>query len=332
MPAKIKRNFNHEVGQVSSALHDVAISVDIGGTKIRAAVIGRDGALMAGTRHPTGAARGGKHVLSVVEGCIDELRSGLSTSHALIGIGISSAGVIEPETGLVVSSAPNIPGWVGMPLGAHFTNRYSTLVVADNDANCALVGEVWRGNHSMTAGRSAVMLTLGTGLGGAMMVDGRLVTGAHHLTGHYGIARMWDPYSQQQVKIEHLVSGSGLGNVYRQIVPGTTPVGGAEVIERFEADEADARLAIERWCEHLALQIHNLHWIIDPDRIIIGGGMVDSRHHWWPLLEANLAAHLAAHLADSSVKVPLVAATLGNDAGVYGAARLVFDRTPVAAT
>jgi len=304
--------------------HDVAIGVDIGGTKIRAAVIDRDGVLVAGTRHRTDAARGGAHVLGVVEGCIDELRSGLSKSHTLIGIGISSAGAIAPETGLVVSSAPNIPGWVGMPLGAHFASRYATLVVADNDANCALLGEVWRGNHGMDAGRSEVMLTLGTGLGGAMMVDGRLVTGAHHLTGHFGLARMWDPTSQEQVKVEYLVSGSGLGNVYRQIVPGTTPVGGAEVIERLEAGEMDARLALKRWSEHFALQIHNLHWMIDPNRIIIGGGMVDSRHHWWPLLEANLAAY--------GVTVPLVAATLGNDAGVYGAARLVFDRTPAVVT
>lgn len=304
--------------------HDVAIGVDIGGTKIRAAVIDCDGLLIAGTRHGTDAARGGRHVLGVVEGCIDELRSGLSKSHALVGIGISSAGAIAPETGLVVSSAPNIPGWVGMPLGAHFASRYATLVVADNDANCALLGEVWRGNHGIDAASSAVMLTLGTGLGGAMMVAGRLVTGAHHLTGHFGLARMWDPYSQRQVEVEHLVSGSGLGNVYRQIVPGITPVGGAEVIERLEAGEADARCALERWSEHLALQIHNLHWMIDPNRIIIGGGMVDSRHHWWPLLEANLAA--------SGVTVPLVAATLGNDAGVYGAARLVFDRTPAVAT
>ena len=319
MLAKIRRDVHHEVGQVSNAAHDVVIGVDIGGTKIRAAVIDRDGVLIAGTRRPAGAAHGGRHVLGVVEYCIDELRLGLSRSDTLVGIGISSAGVIAPDTGLVVSSAPNIPGWVGMPLGAHFTHRYAMLVVADNDANCALVGEVWRGNHAINAGQSAVMLTLGTGLGGAMLVAGQLVTGAHHLTGHVGIARMWDPYSQQQVKIEHLVSGTGLGNVYRQIAPGTNPVGGAEVIERFAAGEGEAQLALERWSEHLALQVHNLHWMIDPDRIIIGGGMVDSRHHWWPLLEANLAAF--------GVTVPLVAATLGNDAGVYGAARLVFDRT-----
>ena len=305
-----------------STLHEVAIGVDIGGTKIRAAVIDRDGALVAGTRHPTDADRGSAHVLGVVEASIDELRSGLSPRHDLVGIGLSSAGVIEPETGLVVSSAPNIPGWVGMRLGEHFTQRYRMPVAADNDANCALVGEVWRGNHAMDVASSAVMLTLGTGLGGAMMVAGRLVTGAHHLTGHYGVARIWDRYSEQQVRVEHLVSGTGLGNVYRQIVPGNRPVGGVEVIERLESGEGDARVALERWSEHLGLQIHNLHWMIDPDRIIIGGGMVNSRRHWWPLLEANLAA--------SGVKVALVAATLGNDAGAFGAARLVFDRIPVA--
>ncbi|MBC7624820.1 MAG: ROK family protein [Aeromicrobium sp.] len=314
----------------------VAIAIDIGGTKIRAALIDRDAMMIAGTRRPTGAERGAGHVLEVIQASIDELQTQISAAHsppAVCGIGLSSAGVIEPTSGLVVSSAPQIPGWAGTQLGAFFAERYQVPVVADNDANCALAGEIWCGGHTLAPDTSAVMLTLGTGLGGAVMVDGRLLTGRHHMTGHFGIARMWDRYSQAEVKVEHLVSGTGLYHVYRQIVAGEdlaqsplaqSPLAessGAAVMERFCLGENHARLAVERWCEHLVLQVFNLYWMIDPDIIIVGGGMVDSREHWWPIFAAGLAAR--------DVKVPVVAATLGNDAGVYGAARLVFDRLAV---
>ena len=307
---------------MSSTTTPVAIAIDIGGTKIRGAVIDQHANMIADTRYPTDAARGAEHVLGVIAASIDELQKQISAEHSVCGIGLSSAGVIEPTSGLVVSSAPQIPGWAGTPLGTYFGDRYQVPVVADNDANCALVGEIWCGRHLLSTNPSAAMLTLGTGLGGAVLTNGRLLTGRHHLTGHFGIARMWDRHSQTEVKVEHLVSGTGLGNVYRQIV--TAPdrldsvVGGAAVMKLFAQGDANASRAVERWCEHLVLQVFNLHWMIDPDVIIIGGGMVDSREHWWPLLEAGLAAR--------GVQAPVAVATMGNDAGVYGAARLVFER------
>ncbi|MCE2724128.1 MAG: ROK family protein [Burkholderiales bacterium] len=300
----------------------VVIAIDIGGTKIRGALIDRHANMLAGTRYATDASLGASHVLGVIEATIEELQQQVPAGTSVCGIGLSSAGVIEPTSGLVVSSAPQIPGWAGTPLGAHFGDRYQLPVVADNDANCALVGEIWCGRHGLGANASAVMLTLGTGLGGAVLTNGRLLTGRHHLTGHFGIARMWDRHSQTEVKVEHLVSGTGLGNVYRQIVTAQdqvdSVVSGAAVMERFAQGDANASLALERWCEHLVLQVFNLHWMIDPDVIIIGGGMVDSREHWWPMLEAGLAAR--------GVQVPVAVAAMGSDAGVYGAARLVFER------
>ncbi len=307
---------------VAAQVAQVAIAIDIGGTKIRGALIDQNANMLAGTRLATDASLGAGHVLSVIAASIDELQKKLPAGHSVSGIGLSSAGVIEPTSGLVLSSAPQIPGWAGTPLGTYFGERYQVSVVADNDANCALVGEIWCGHYTLSENPSAVMLTLGTGLGGAVLTNGRLLTGRHHLTGHFGIARMWDRHSQTEVKVEHLVSGTGLGNVYRQIVTAQDQVSGAAVMELFANGDANATLAVERWCEHLVLQVFNLHWMIDPDVIIIGGGMVDSREHWWPMFEAGIAAR--------GVQVPVAAATLGNDAGVCGAARLVFDRLVIA--
>jgi glucokinase len=293
----------------------IAIAVDVGGTKIRSALINEDGALLAATRAPTEASLGAARVLKVIEQSIDELLLN-QEGPPPIGIGFSSAGVIAPDTGLVVAAADQIPGWAGQSLGQYFEHRYHVPVVADNDANCALVGEVWRGQHPLSANPSVIMLTLGTGLGGAMMVDGRLMAGSNHLTGHFGIARIWDRYRHCEVKTEQLVSGTGLGNIYAHIVAAGRTYDGGEVVQRVHAQETSAITALNRWCDELALLLHNLHWAINCERIIIGGGMIDSRALWWqPVVD---------RLVNYGVEVPLAAATLGNDAGVYGAAKHVF--------
>ncbi len=297
----------------------IAVAVDIGGTKVRAAAIDGDGRMLASSRLPSAARRGGVHVLAVIEAAIEALFDGRIARESVCGLGISSAGVIEPNTGAVVGSADAIPGWQGTILGEHFERRFGWPVVADNDANCALLGEIWRGGHALSASCNAVMITLGTGLGGAMVIEGKLVTGRHHLTGHFGIAKMWDPDSGHLVKVEHLVSGTGLGNIYAQLLGVVGPIAGADVIQKHLAARADplATRALTRWCEHLALELHNLYWMIDPEIILVGGGMIDARAHWWPQLEIELAR--------MGVTIPVGPAALGNDAGVFGAAKRVFD-------
>jgi glucokinase len=311
---------------MSATDQSLAIGIDIGGTKIRGLLVDAHGTLHGETRVPTNAQQGASTVLAAILQSVDALtKSAQQSGHSIRGVGVSSAGVIEPTTGLVVSSAPQIPGWEGTNLKQAIGAHCALPVIADNDANCALVGEVWHGQHGLGDEASAVMLTLGTGLGGALMQNGKLITGAHHLTGHYGIARMWDRYSNAYVKVEHLVSGTGLGNIYRQLVPGAAEATGAIVIAGVQAGEPQAREALRRWCEHLALQLFNIFWQIDPDRIILGGGMIDSREVWWPHLFAALDA-----LDTRGQRVPLAVASLGNDAGAWGAARLVYSKLSVA--
>ncbi len=304
-----------------AGVSDIALAVDIGGTKIRAAAIGRDGMMLVSTRKPTGAANGAAHVLNVIAESIDELLKAIPSPERIVGIGVSSAGVIAPQTGRVVSSAPQIPGWAGTPLGEHFAERYGITVLADNDANCALLGETWQGNHAAGVEGTVVMLTLGTGLGGAIMTDGLLQSGHHHLTGHFGLARVWDPFTSRLVPVEALVSGTGLGNIYQRLHPQHQVATGEQVMALAIEVDPLANDALETWLDHLTLQLHNIYWMIDPDLIIIGGGMVDAREIWWRRLTLRLAAQ--------QVATPMAVATLGNDAGVVGAAKMVFDAVTV---
>jgi glucokinase len=302
----------------------IAIAIDIGGTKIRGAAIDRDGNMLASNRLPTAAVNGAEHVLATIRQSISVLLAEINKDiHTVVGLGISSAGVIEPTRGQVMNAADQIPGWKGIQLGSMFSREFSLSTYADNDANCALVGEAWRGKHDVKSNATLVMLTLGTGLGGAIMVGGRLQSGHHHLTGHFGLAKMWDPVSASLVTVEHLVSGTGLGNVYRQHVVTPSAISGEAVIALVGQGDESAIAALDAWLDHLALQLHNFYWMIDPDLIIIGGGVVDSRALWWHKLNEKLNA--------LKVASPVVVAALGNDAGVYGAAKIVFDRMDTAA-
>jgi glucokinase len=301
----------------------VCLAIDIGGTKIRAGLIDQAGKLHHGTRVATDASRGATQVLASIGVACDELLTYAAEQHVNVaGLGVSSCGVIDPQTGRVVSSAPSIPGWEGTALGEALSNKYAMPVVADNDANCALVGEVWHGGHLFGANDTIVMFTLGTGLGGAIMVGDRLITGKHHITGHFGIAPLWAPHLGHNVPTEFLVSGSGLANIYKHFVPDVDPSTNGEVVMSLAtAGGSNASKAMNLWLDHLAQLITSYYWILDPHALVIGGGVVHSHQTWWPGLVNRLEL--------AKVTTPLIRATQGNDAGIYGAAKLFFDRVAV---
>ena len=307
--------------QMPAASTPVCLAMDIGGTKVRLGLIDRAGTLHVAATQATDAKFGAEVVLaSMFQGADKLMAQAAIDGLSVAGIGISSCGVIEPVTGNVVAAAPAIPGWEGVALGEIFRRKYALPVSVDNDANCALVGESWKGGNEISRHGIVLMLTLGTGLGGAMMVDGRLISGHHHLTGHFGMARVWDRVADKLVPVEWLVSGSGLRNIYLQHrnAGGTAIEDGEAVMKLAAAGDRLANEALELWLDHLALQLHNFYWAIDPALVLIGGGVIHSKAIWWSRLIAKLNA--------LNVSIPLLPATLGNDAGIFGAAKLMWDK------
>ena len=289
-------------------------AIDVGGTKIAAALVDASGAVLASARRPTPATEGGAAVLAHMAACLDELVEAAS-GHALEGIGISAAGVIDPAHAMVLDATDAIRGWKGQALGAHFKARFALPVWADNDVNCALLGELWRNPALAGITGTVAMLTLGTGLGGALAHQGQLLQGRHHLAGHFGRALVAGP-DGRLAPVETLVSGSGLFNLYRQL-RGLDAADGAAVMALAHAGDAVAVAALDAWLGHLAVQLHNLHWSIDPDVVLLGGGVIDSRAQWWDGLERRLAA--------LGVPLAIAPAALGSQAGLVGAAKLVWN-------
>ena len=307
--------------QMPAASTPVCLAMDIGGTKVRLGLIDRAGTLHIAATQATDAKLGAEVVLAAMFQGADKLFAQAAIDGlSVVGIGISSCGVIEPVTGNVVAAAPAIPGWEGVALGEIFRKKYALPVSVDNDANCALVGENWQGGSQVSRHGIVLMLTLGTGLGGAVMVNGRLISGHHHLTGHFGMARVWDRVANKLVPVEWLVSGSGLRNIYVQHsnAGGAAIEDGEAVMQLVAAGDKVANEALELWLDHFALQLHNFYWAIDPALVLIGGGVIHSKAVWWQRLIAKLTA--------LNVSIPLLPATLGNDAGIFGAAKLMWDK------
>jgi glucokinase len=296
---------------------DVALAVDVGGTKIRAALVDRAGQIAGVVTAPTEAARGGAHVVETMRTLARAI-----CDREIAGVGISAAGVIDPASGIVVDATEAIPGWRGTALTDVFKNAFAVQAFADNDVKCALRGEAWCGAAKPYTSGTVVMLTLGTGLGGALMHNGVMLTGQHHLAGHIGRMRMWDTPSPNTVSVESRVSGTGLVNIFRRLV--STQDGdfsGEEVMRAAAAGDKKSRQALELWLDQLAVQLTNLYWLLDPAVIVIGGGVIDSRETWWPLLQERLRAGLT--------RLCVLPAALGNDAGVVGAAALVWQHQQV---
>lgn len=271
------------------------LAADLGGTKMLAALVDAQGQPVAVREAPTPAAEGAAAVIAALRALLREA-AGSARPQAL---GLSLAGVIDAATVTVLDATDALPGWRGSDLRAALSD-WGVPVAGRNDVQAALLGEAWLG--ALRGRRDGVLLTLGTGLGGAFLADGRIHAGPGQRAGHLG-RTLW-PHEGRLVPLESLLSGTGLASLHG------SAANGREVIARLGNDPR-ADLALRTWAALLAAQLHNLHWLLDPGRVVLGGGMIDARAHWWPLL--------------GDVPVDVVPAELGSRAGLLGAARLAWE-------
>lgn len=290
------------------------IGIDVGGTTIKGIVTDDKGTLLESLTVPTDAAKGKDYILASLEQLMSEL---LRLQPGVRAAGIASAGRIDARSGEVVFATDNLPGWQGMRLVEWTRGKFGLSAAADNDANAALLGEAWLGSGGGAA--DLVMLTLGTGVGGANMIGGRIVRGARWYGGEWGHSVLVPGGRPcncgRRGCAEQYVSGTALARDAAGET-GRPYAGGGEVLrDAARGDEAALRL-IGRFAGWLAILIANLAIGLDPQAVIVGGGLADSRNIWWP----QLLDRLRAEGADIEVRP----ASLGNLAGCYGAARLAL--------
>jgi glucokinase len=313
----------------------VVVAIDLGGTNLKAAVVDREGRLLVRRSSPTDVGNRAEdltgEIRQLAHGMLGEL--GLPM-RCLAAVGVGSPGPLSPTRG-VVHKAANLPGLIDAPIAALVTRALDVPAGLDNDANLAAWGESWIG-----AGRGVkdmVFLTLGTGIGGGVILNGRVLHGSLENAGEIGHLIAVPDGLQcncgQRGCLEAYASASAIARIVtREIEKGESsilaervqagePIDGRDVCEAAEADDP---LCLSVWddaCRYLALACINLQHSFSPQRIILGGGMGGAG----AALLDRVRGHFDRqkwHLHNDFPQIVL--AELGNDAGVIGAARLAW--------
>ncbi|HHW58278.1 MAG TPA: ROK family protein [Clostridia bacterium] len=287
------------------------IGVDIGGTKILGGIMDNDGNLKKLKETPTQAKLGREVILKNLFSVIDEL-----IDEDTKGIGIGSAGRINFDTGVVEYATDNLPGWTGCNLKEVLEQRYKIPVVVDNDVNAAAIGEMWLGSGK--GYKSMLVMTIGTGVGGAIIYNGQLIRGSSWSAGEIGHMILYPEGRQcncgQRGCLEQYASGTAIYKEYNELLGEEKVSSAKEVFELYKRNDAIAMKVVNSFVKSLSLSIMSLKNIIDPEVFIIGGGVIDSKDLWWDKLKTILGRD-----------VNVVPASLGGKATIFGAAKLILD-------
>lgn len=304
--------------------------VDVGGTTVKLGLLGEDGTLLHKFEIPTRTENGGAAILPDIAAAADAVlrERGIEKSEVL-GIGIGVPGPVD-ENGLV-NRCVNL-NWGVFNLHEALGKLTGLRVKAGNDANCAALGEYWKGGGKGSS--SAIFVTLGTGVGGGIILGGKVLSGAHGVGGEVGHITVNAPDRApctcgKRGCVEQYASANGIVRVTRERLAASQEPSSLRALESitskdvFDAaknGDAFAVAALEQVFDYLGEALASACCVCDPERIILGGGVSKAGQY---LLD-GVERHFKVHMFHACKGTEFSLATLGNDAGMYGAFRLLL--------
>jgi glucokinase len=310
------------------------IGVDLGGTNVRCAVVDHDGRILSEARAQT--SEGGVNIVPTTGGLVRELAREFPEVAA---VGVGAAGLVDRDG--AVHYAPNISAFRRTPLRTELEAAVGLPVIVDNDANAAAWGEVMHGAAKDVL--YALMITLGTGIGGGIIARGRVIRGAHGFAAEVGHFQI-DPDGPvcacgERGHWEAYASGSALGRMGREwAASGRAPgvvaraggdpskVTGVHVGDSAQAGEDDGVAILDEYADLVAVGLAGLANILDPERIVISGGLVELGDTLLTPLRASFGRRIEG--VEYRPPVSIVPSVLGEHAGVIGAAARARDLEP----
>ena len=306
------------------------IGVDIGGTKIACGLVevceGSVPRVSSVSKVPTDAMRGGAHVLATV---LEQVKAAIERADEKpLGVGISSAGVVDPATGDITFANELMPGWGGTHLGAEVTAATGLPCRVLNDVHAHALGEArWGGGKDKS---SVLVVAVGTGIGGAYVEDGAIMLGAHNEAGHIGhvacIAAAGVPCSCGGTgHLEPVAAGPGIIQEYVRLggdetLPDGTPIDGAEIDRRAAAGDAAAQGAERRAGLALGEVLGSMCNMFDPAAIILSGSVAKCGPAWSDALTEGFMSQAMPPVQAT----PIVDGALADDAPLIGAVENVL--------
>ena len=310
------------------------IGIDVGGTNVKLALVNENGQIVYSNSVPTRAEMGYEFTVNNIKQAIYELlKETKLEAKDIQGIGFGFPGQVDYKAG-IVRNAPNIPGWVEVPIAKLIEDEFNIPTRVDNDVRCAALGEL---NYGAGKGcENMVCITVGTGIGSGLIINGKLVRGASNAAGEIGHIKLqmhegpicgcgdtgcFEAFASGPSIVamaEEYIKG-GKSTKFREMANGTaiTPF---IVCEAAKAGDPVAQRIFTIMGEYLGIGLASVVNLLNPEKIIIGGGVADAGEILMRPLVDTLRKR-AMKIAGSAVEV--VPAQLGNTAGVIGASLLI---------
>ena len=287
------------------------ICIDIGGTSIKYGVLSEKGEIFIDGTVSTKVTEKENFILSdvkkLIRNILDEYRN-----YEIKGICVSTAGVVNPEKGEIAYAGPTIPKYTGTKIKEELEKEFSISCEVENDVNCAGLGEYWRGAGK--GSKSMVCLTIGTGIGGSVILDGKLLNGIGYTAGEIGYMDVNGNYIQNIASSKYLVEKVQKEKVEREGI--TDTITGVDIFELAKRGDEICIAGINEIISNLAVGVRNIIYLLNPEVIVIGGGITAQKEY----LEEKIRKEVNdGMISDMFRKTRIELAQQGNQAGLLGA-------------
>ena len=313
-------------------MKEYAFGIDLGGTTAKVGLFTTAGALLEKWEVPTDSSEKGIRILpNLAAAILGKMEEKGLTPDQVEGVGIGVPGPVQKSSVVPIVCA-NLGGWGRQDVAANLSGLLNGMkVLVGNDANVAALGEIWMG--AAKGCRSAVMVTLGTGVGGGVVVDGKVGEGAHGAGGEIGHITVNRHETAtcgcgKRGCLEQYSSATGVVRCMKLLLeenPNTpcilrgTDFAAKDVFDAARAGDPLAAKEVDQMTDLLGLALASIASTTDPEVFLVGGGVSRAGD----VLFQPLAAHYKEYAFKSCREIPIKQASLGNDAGIYGAVRLI---------
>ncbi|HWC23035.1 MAG TPA: ROK family protein [Flexivirga sp.] len=296
-----------------------AVGVDIGGTKTVAALVDAGGGIIGRAVEATPGSDGPDAILATVLRLVRAVADGTRPR----GVGVGSAGVIDHRSGVVLSATSVLRDWAGTPVRERLSDMTGLPVRVVNDVHAHALGEAWAG--AAAGAESVLMIAVGTGVGASFVRSGEVWFGAHDVAGHLGHIPAAAAEGRPCVcgrtgHLEAVAAGPAICALYAERT-GRTVTDVQEIVRCAAAGSAEAAGVLAEGGRALGAAVGGAINLLDPEVVVVGGGVVGAGELWWAPMESALRDQLLPTTAG----IRVVRSKLGSDAALAGAARLVLD-------
>ena len=284
------------------------LAIDIGGTMIKYGLVSSDGKILSTDKIKTESSKGLNNILNKIDNIFKRYKE-----NNPVGIAVSGTGQINGMIGKVIGGNPIIPNWIGTNLVKILEEKYNLPIVLENDVNCVALGEKWIG-----AGKDLsnfICLTIGTGIGGGIILNNQLFRGENFVAGEFGHILI------KKGEFEQFASTTALIRLVKERTGNT--LNGKEIFDLEKKEIVEYQEVISEWIENLTDGLSSIVYCFNPANIILGGGVIEQGEVLINRIKNSLFKKIGLQFKE---KLNIIQAKLGNNAGMIGASYLLLEK------